>query len=133
MTEDRPQDVAPANTVNVAVLGVLGIWSAVLILPGAMNMSEPWGSTCLVTGAVALVATIVGGVSRSWMGALYAVLLATAGGMIATSNGGAAPRAARSSNTSLLPDARSRFIFQLPATIGRLTVGLSWGAAIHSV
>ncbi len=84
MTEDRPQEVAPANTVNVAVLGVLGIWSAVLILPGAMNMSEPWGSTCLVTGAVALVATIVGGVSRSWMGALYAVLLATAGGMIAT-------------------------------------------------
>lgn len=73
----------PATTQTIIILGALGVWCASAIAAGAMNLSQAWAVACLVAGALGATALIVGIVLKSWLAALYGVLVITGAGAIA--------------------------------------------------
>ncbi|MEE8154799.1 MAG: hypothetical protein V3T53_07525, partial [Phycisphaerales bacterium] len=77
------QSNRPAATQTIIILGALGVWCASAIVAGLMNLSHDWAVACLVAGGLAATALIVGIVLRSWLAALYGVLIITGAGTIA--------------------------------------------------
>jgi len=68
----------PARTRAIVMYVLLGVWCVVLLLAGFRFLSQPWGPACLGGAVVSGAVVGLGAALRSWVGALYGVLLVAA-------------------------------------------------------
>ncbi len=67
------------NSGRTALLfGMPTLWSALLILIGIVQSDQSWGIPCLIVGGLCALIVIISYVFRSWVGAIWGVMLVTA-------------------------------------------------------